>query len=134
MSKTLKQILIVSGLMAVGLAFFNVLPVLAQGTAGTGGGFLNPQDLPTAVGQAGGSKTLRELAVTIINYVLGFLGLIAVAMIIYGGVSYVTAAGEQNKVDNAKKVIMYAIVGLIIVILSYAIVSTVLGAGTGAAA
>jgi len=131
MSKTLKQILIASGLMIIGLTIANIAPALAQGT---GGGFLNPQDMPTAVGQAGGSKTLRELAVTIINYVLGFLGLIAVAMIIYGGVSYVTAAGDQTKVDNAKKVIMYAIIGLVIVILSYAIVSAVLGAGTGSAA
>lgn len=129
MSKTLKQILLVSLMMVVGVTLASHIPmVFAQG-------FGTAADQPSAVaGATGGTGSIRELAVRIINYVLGFLGLIAVAMIIYGGVSYVTAAGEQSKVDNAKKVILYAIVGLVIVILSYAIVSTVLGAATGTAA
>lgn len=130
MSKTLKQILLVSVLMALGITLASHVSIaFAQG------GFLTPGDQPGAVAAStGGTGSIRELAVRIINYVLGFLGLIAVAMIIYGGVSYVTAAGDQTKVDNAKKVILYAILGLIIVILSYAIVNTVLGAATGAAA
>lgn len=129
MSKTLKQIILVSLMMVVGVTLASHISIaFAQG-------FINPGDQPGAVAAAtGGTGSIRELAVRIINYVLGFLGLIAVAMIIYGGVSYVTAAGEQSKVDNAKKVILYAIVGLVIVILSYAIVSTVLGAATGTTA
>jgi TRAP-type C4-dicarboxylate transport system permease small subunit len=67
---------------------------------------------------------------------LGFLGLIAVIMIIYGGFTYVTAAGKQEAVDSAKKTILYAIVGIVIILLSFAIVNTVLGVasdGGGAA-
>ncbi|MFA6549838.1 MAG: hypothetical protein WCT36_00590 [Candidatus Gracilibacteria bacterium] len=125
MTKTLKQVALVGLVMTVGLVLASHLPIaFAQ--------MLNPSDQPGVVaGSTGGTGDLRVLAIRIINYVLGFLGLIAVAMIIFGGITYVTAAGEQGKVDSAKKIIMYAVVGLIIVILSYAIVSTVLQAGTG---
>lgn len=124
MSKTFKQIVLVSVLMVFGLTLASQLPVaFAQGGFG-----MEQAHIGAIEQQTGGSSDLKELARTIINYVLGFLGLIAVAMVIYGGISYVTAAGEQSKVDNAKKVILYAIVGLIIVILSYAIVRTVLSA------
>jgi hypothetical protein len=54
-------------------------------------------------------------------------------MIIYGGVLYVSAAGDEGKIDKGKKIIMYAIVGIVIILLSFAIVNTVLGgAGAGA--
>lgn len=130
MSKTFKQIVLVSVLMVFGLTLASQLPVaFAQGGFGMEQSHIAAVDVST-----GGSSDLKALARTIINYVLGFLGLIAVAMVIYGGISYVTAAGEQSKVDNAKKVILYAIVGLIIVILSYAIVSTVLSATVGGGA
>ncbi|HBB03043.1 MAG: hypothetical protein US89_C0001G0008 [Candidatus Peregrinibacteria bacterium GW2011_GWF2_38_29] len=125
MTKTLKQVVLVGIFMVLGLALAgNVSVTLAQ--FGVEQAHIGAVDAST-----GGSGDLRSLAITIINYVLGFLGLIAVAMVIYGGITYVTAAGEQGKVDSAKKIIMYAVVGLIIVILSYAIVSTVLKAGTG---
>jgi len=55
-------------------------------------------------------------------------------MIIYGGFLYVSAAGNDEKIGKAKKIIMYAIVGIIVILLSFAIVNTVLVAGTGAAA
>jgi len=41
------------------------------------------------------------------------------------------AGGKQESVDNAKKIILYSLVGIIIVLLSFAIVNTVLGAATG---
>ena len=66
-----------------------------------------------------------------VNYFLTFLGIVAVIMIIYGGITYVTAAGQDEGIGNAKKIIMYALVGIIIILLSFAIVNTILGAGTG---
>ncbi len=76
-----------------------------------------------------GQGSLRELVKTIVNFFLTFLGLLAVIMIIYGGFLYVTAAGKEDKVETAKKIIMYSVIGILIIMLSFAIVSTVLGAG-----
>jgi uncharacterized membrane protein len=69
-----------------------------------------------------------------VSYFLGFLGVLAVLLIIYGGVMYMTAAGEQGKIDKGKKVIMYAVIGIIIILLSFVVVQAILNAGTGVSA
>jgi len=61
----------------------------------------------------------------IINAVLGIVGGVAVLVLIIGGFQYITAAGNPDQVGKAKSTIMYAIVGLVICILSYVIVSFV---------
>ena len=63
---------------------------------------------------------------TIINVVLGVLGLLAVAIIIYGGFMYTTSAGDASKIKKAKDTIMYGVIGLVIALLAYAIVNFVL--------
>ena len=50
----------------------------------------------------------------------------SVIMLIYGGIQYVLSTGDSGKVTNAKNTILYAVVGLIVAILSYAIVNFVL--------
>lgn len=97
-------------------------------------GFISTTDNPSAISTAtGGQGSFRQLALTIVNFFLTFLGLIAVVMIIYGGFLYVSAAGNQEKIESAKKIIMYAVIGIVVILLSFAIVNTVLTAGTGAA-
>jgi hypothetical protein len=96
-------------------------------------GFISATDNPQAISTAtGGQGSFRALALTIVNFALTFLGLIAVVMIIYGGFLYVSAAGNQEKIGTAKKIIMYAVIGIVVILLSFAIVNTVLSAGTGA--
>ena len=127
LKNSLKKAVVVMTIMVLSLSTF--LPAFAQTS---GGGLINPGDSPSRISDAtGGQSSFRELAKTFLDFFLGFLGFIAVVMIIYGGILYVTAAGEQDKVDKGKKIIMYAIVGIVIILLSYAIVSTVLG-GLGA--
>ena len=64
---------------------------------------------------------------TIINVLLFIVGIISVIMLIYGGIKYSTSAGDTAKVTSAKNTIMYAIVGLVVSILAYAIVNFVVG-------
>lgn len=87
-----------------------------------------PQVICNATGCEG---SFRVLALNILDYFLSFLGFVAVIFVIYGGVLYVTAGGAQDKVDTAKKILMYAGVGLIVILLSYALVNTILSAGSG---
>lgn len=68
---------------------------------------------------------------TIINVLLFLIGVISVIMLIYGGIQYTLSSGDSGKVNNAKNTILYAIVGLIVAILSYAIVNFVLKSLTG---
>jgi len=67
---------------------------------------------------------------TITNTLLFVAGALAVIMIIIGGIRYATSGGNASNVTAAKNTILYAIVGLIIAFLAFAIVNWVLGAIT----
>lgn len=90
---------------------------------------INPEDNPSAVSSAtGGQGSFREIVLVIVNFILGFLGLVAVLFVIYGGFLYVTSAGNNEKVDQGKKIITYAVVGIVIILISFALINTILGA------
>lgn len=122
---TIKQALIVLGLTIGALTLLSALPMASAA-------FISPEDnIPVVSEATGGEGSIRRLVLRIINFFLGFLGILAVIMVIYGGVTYVTAAGAEDAVGNAKKIILYSLVGIVIILLSFAIVNTILGAGTG---
>ena len=62
------------------------------------------------------------------NTILYFVGIIAVIMLIWGGIRYVVSGGDAKKVTDAKNTILYAIIGLVISFLAYAIVQFVINA------
>jgi glucose uptake protein GlcU len=62
----------------------------------------------------------------ITNVVLYIVGVIAVIMLIIGGVKYVISGGDAKKVTDAKNTVLYAIIGLIIAFLAFAIVNFVI--------
>ena len=62
----------------------------------------------------------------IINGVVGALGIVAVVVIIIGGILYMTSSGDAGKVKKAKDTILYGIIGLVICALAYAIVNFVI--------
>ncbi len=114
--------------LVVGLGVVSLQPVLAAGGAG---------DLTLKKGVEAGKtdETDRELFEgegsifkTVINVLLFLIGAISVIMIIYGGIRYVTSGGDQGAVTSAKNTILYAVVGLVVAILAYAIVNFVVGA------
>lgn len=76
--------------------------------------------------KASGEANVGELVKNIINILLMIAGIIAVIMIIIGGIRYATSNGDSNSVTAAKNTIMYAVVGLVIAIFAYAIVNFVL--------
>ena len=62
---------------------------------------------------------------TISNILIFLVGAVAVIMLIWGGLQYVISAGDQKRVESAKNTILYAIIGIVIAILAFAIVSFV---------
>lgn len=65
------------------------------------------------------------------NTILLIVGLISVIMLVYGGLRYILSGGDSKKVTDAKNTILYAIIGLIISLLAYAIVHFVLNSVVG---
>ena len=68
---------------------------------------------------------------TITNVLLFVLGAISVIMIIIGGLRYVVSGGNATAVTAAKNTILYAIVGVVVALLAYAIINFVLNSFTG---
>lgn len=64
----------------------------------------------------------------IINTILYVAGVVAVTMLIIGGIRFMISRGDKDKVQKAKNTVVYAIIGLILVIFSYAIVNFIVSA------
>ncbi|NQT49430.1 hypothetical protein HQ571_01920 [Candidatus Kuenenbacteria bacterium] len=114
--KTIAQIcLIVFVLMSV------VVPVMAAdddmfGVKVVGG----------TTGLGGEGKDLRSVIGKLINVALGFLGVIAVIIVLIGGFKYMTAGGSEEKAGDARKYIISGIIGLAIILAAYAITTFVI--------
>jgi len=72
----------------------------------------------------GGSDSIFTI---IVNTLLFVIGAISVIMLIYGGIRYTTSGGVSSHVTAAKNTIMYAIIGLVVAFLAFAVVNWVLG-------
>lgn len=64
----------------------------------------------------------------ITNTILYIVGIVAVIMLIIGGIKYVISGGDSKKVTDAKNTVLYAIIGLVISFLAFAIVNFVVSA------
>jgi hypothetical protein len=62
----------------------------------------------------------------ITDTLLTVAGAVAVIIIIIGGISYITSAGDSSRIKVAKDTILYAVIGLVVVIIAYAIVNFVI--------
>lgn len=63
----------------------------------------------------------------VINVMLYLAGTIAVIMVVIGGIRYITSDGDSNKANQAKNTIIYAVVGIVVSLMSFAIVNFVIG-------
>ena len=70
---------------------------------------------------------LKKTIGSIVNVLLWFVGVLSVIMLIVGGLKYVLSAGDPKGVAAAKSTIIYAIIGLVVAVLAYAIVKFVIG-------
>lgn len=77
----------------------------------------------TEQGGLAAKSTLSELALTIIQYLLTFAGIIAVGALIIGGYWYMTAAGNEEQAEKGRKTFIQAVVGIIVVVLAFTIVT-----------
>ena len=76
----------------------------------------------------GKSTSAKEVIQSIVNILLFITGAVAVIMIVIGGLKYVTSNGDSSQTKSAKDTILYAVIGVIVAILAYAIVNFVIDA------
>ena len=111
------------------VAVFTPVTPTANAACGPASGGINsgldcakPENVPTQLfGEA-------SIFTTIVNVLLFLIGAISVIMLIYGGIRYTVSGGNSANVTAAKNTILYAIIGLIVAFLAFAIVNWVLTA------
>ena len=86
---------------------------------------------PDYVGDDQDPNALTDGVTTIINAVIGILGLVCVVVMIIGGVNYMTSSGDAGKVKKAKDTILYGLIGLVVCVLAFALVNWVIGGVLG---
>lgn len=83
---------------------------------------VDPQVL-AAAGCDGSVSTVDNVIVNVVKAIIGVLGVVALIFVLIGGINYMTAAGDSGKLKTAKSTILYALIGLAICALSFAIVN-----------
>ena len=120
MNLAASALLLIAGFVAVPVAVTaqsNIQENVCKGLQGTG---------VDSCEDDGGDASFAGLAKKIINIFSIVVGSVSVIMIIIGGFRYVISGGDSNGVSGAKNTIMYAIIGLVIVLFAQIIVKFVL--------
>lgn len=82
-----------------------------------GGNIAKATKLPT--------KSPINITINTIKWALGLLGLVAVIFVIYGGFTWMTAAGNEERLKKAKEIIKAAVIGLVVILISWSLVTFV---------
>lgn len=107
---------------AIGITTFTMsaLPLMAAAQVDLG------LEYATEIGL--GTEDVRTTVSRVIRAFMGLLGIVAVVIILLGGFKWMTAGGDATKVDDAKKLIAQGIIGLIVIMMAFAIANFVVGA------
>jgi len=121
------------------LVFAPTSKVLAIDADDYWGGSAVRQYVDTNSGLADGStaRDPRQIIVDIIKIALGFLGILAVIIILFAGFKWMTAGGNEENITSAKQMLIAGIIGLVIILSSYAlatfIINQIVASTTGTA-
>ena len=114
--------MILAGLLIVSTIAFAVAPAVSAADFTLRGGI----DSAQGEGVDKVNSSPESLVKQFVNIFLFAVGALSVIMLIWGGIRYTTSAGDSNKVTSAKNTVLYAIVGLVVSILAWAIVNMVI--------
>jgi hypothetical protein len=109
------------------LLSLNATPVVFAGTSVLGDACKDPINASSVICQqsTGAEAKTKEFVSNLIKLLLYAIGIISVIMIIIGGIKYTTSNGDSSQITSAKNTILYAVVGLIVALLAFAIVNFV---------
>jgi len=104
------------------LLFFSNTAVFAIGTTCGKDQVCIDNPLGKSIDDAKGNPDVNILIGKIINAVLGVVGSLALVMFIYGGFTWMLAAGNTDRVQRGKNILIWATIGLVVIFSAYAIV------------
>jgi len=113
---TKKRLFTLSTIFILTLVFISLNSALAQNG-------LLPE--PTGPGGGDGNYALNDfitLAIKVSQFILGLVGSLSLLMFVYGGITFILSAGSADKVNEAKRILVASVVGLIIVFSSWLII------------
>lgn len=113
--------------LTLSLGAFSVQANAEEATTGLGG-VLQTGLKAAAPVELQGADDLNKVIASLISSVIGFLGVVLLVYLLYGGFLYMTAAGDATQVKKAVDVIRSAIIGLVIIASAYAIATQVIKA------
>ncbi len=96
---------------------------------GCGGGDCLAPPAPGAYSGIATEASLRSSILKWVNFFLGFFALLAVIALIFAGFLYVTGLGNDEQIQKAKKVIIWVVVGIVVVLIAYALVNSLITFG-----
>lgn len=105
--------------LAIALAaptFLKEIQSILGGSSGTGG---------SAATWVASGLTIKDIAVNVLNFLLSVVGIIAIIAMVIGGGMYLTAYGDEKRIDKAKSIITYAIIGIVVTLASLVIIRQV---------
>ena len=103
-----------------------ILPVTVS-AAGLWGGCENVTDSVICDSYDDKDEDVNNFVGNLMDVLIWIIGVAAVIMIIVGGVKYITSGGDANKLTSAKNTILYSVVGLVVALFAYAIVTWLIG-------
>ena len=137
-SKKLIKILAIITAFFIGIYTFTPTAVYADNNNKTtpaqtsNDGICNNENIVEEVKKAAGcpdygnENALRPMIMSILNAIIAISGLIAVIYVIIGGINYMTSQGDAGKLQKAKNTILYALIGMTVAVLAFAIVNFVI--------
>ncbi len=115
LKKSIVTIIMISMVIAFAFALAAPVAVNAGATTDVWGGQKN--NISNTIGL--GDRDPRLIAASVINVVLGFIGIIAVVIVLLGGFKWMTAGGNEDKIGEAKGLLSAGVIGLVIVLASW---------------
>ena len=102
----------------VGLALGIAAPAFLKEIASILGWGTVPPEVST-------SLSLIQIATNVLNFLLTIIGILAIIMLIIGGIMYLTAAGDEDQIDRGKKIVKYSLIGITIALAALVLVRQV---------
>lgn len=102
----------------VGLAIGIAAPSIMKELAGILGWTSTPANVA-------GAQTLSQIALNVLDFLLGISGVLALIMMIVGAIMYLTSAGEEERINTGKKIFWSSVIGIIIIMSSMVIVKQI---------
>lgn len=119
----MKKVIIIATVLMSGVGLLSSPVVMA-----TSGGNPAAESALKGIESTGtkGNKQAKDIVKDVVGVMMFILGALSVIMIVWSGIQYTISAGDSGKVGKAKSTLIYSVVGLVVAIFAYAIVTFVI--------